>query len=122
MPMAAPSPCCQPGCGVLVKRSERYCAEHKRAVYRQIDARRGSSADRGYGHIWRSRVRPSVLSVEPLCRMCKANGLIVAAAEVDHIDGNSLNNDRDNLRPLCKRCHSARTARDQGFAQSRART
>lgn len=63
--------------------------------------------------------RPAALAREPLCRMCKEHGLVTAATEVDHIDGNSRNNDPDNLRSLCKPCHSGRTARDQGFARRR---
>jgi 5-methylcytosine-specific restriction protein A len=84
----------------------------------RLDDRRGSSASRGYDHRWR-KIRLAVLADEPLCRMCHERGRITAAQEVDHIDGNSRNNERDNLRPLCKPCHSGRTARDQGFAARR---
>ena len=116
MPYAPRKPCCQPGCAALVRVSERYCTAHRRAARTQVDERRGSSAERGYGRTWR-RVRLMVLADEPLCRMCKADGRLTAASEVDHIDGDSRNNQRGNLRPLCKPCHSRRTARDQGFAR-----
>lgn len=88
-------------------------AERKRKA--AIDARRGNSAGRGYDHIWR-KIRLAKLSAEPLCRRCREAGRVTAAVEVDHIDGNSRNNADVNLRPLCKPCHSSRTARDQGFA------
>ena len=44
--------------------------------------------------------------------------VIVPAKDVDHIDGNTNNNDASNLRPLCRVCHSTRTARDQSFGRS----
>jgi 5-methylcytosine-specific restriction protein A len=58
-----------------------------------------------------------ILADEPLCRMCIEQGLVTAAEEVDHIDGDSHNNDRGNLRPLCRACHLQRTARDQAFGK-----
>lgn len=75
-----------------------------------------TTTQRGYGAAWR-KVRRVVLDDEPLCRFCYDKGLIVKADEVDHIDGDSFNNDRDNLRPLCRPCHLLRTARDQAFGK-----
>lgn len=60
---------------------------------------------------WR-RLRRRVLDTEPLCRLCARAGRITAANEVDHIDGDAYNNATDNLQPLCKPCHSAKTARE----------
>lgn len=37
-------------------------------------------------------------------------GRVTAATEVDHIDEDSHNNDPSNLQPLCKPCHSSKTA------------
>lgn len=85
------------------------------------DRRRGSAASRGYDARWR-KIRASVLAEEPLCRMCKAKGFVTAASEVDHIDGDAWNRKRDNLRPLCKPCHSSRTARDQAFGRKEKQT
>ena len=82
----------------------------------QRDRERGTRQQRGYDAAWQ-RVRLVVLAEEPLCTFCAHAGLTTAATEVDHIDGNSRNNERTNLRALCKCCHSARTARDQGFAR-----
>ncbi len=42
---------------------------------------------------------------------------MVVATEVDHIDGDSRNNEPANLRCLCHRCHSRRTAKDQAFGR-----
>ena len=107
MPSAPSKPCAHPGCPALVKGRTR-CPKHDR----QRERRRGSAASRGYGHKWR-KIRLRVLADEPLCRFCKAEGEVVPATEVDHIDGDSSNNRRSNLRPLCKSCHSRRTLWDQ---------
>ncbi|MBA3562883.1 MAG: HNH endonuclease [Gammaproteobacteria bacterium] len=85
---------------------------------RDLDARRGTTAERGYGSRWRS-VRAVHLQSEPLCRFCAACGHVKAAHEVDHVDGDSGNNAAENLRSLCKSCHSRRTASEQGFARRR---
>lgn len=36
------------------------------------------------------------------------------STDVDHIDGDPGNNDRDNLQGLAHECHSRKTARDHG--------
>lgn len=79
---------------------------------REFDQRRGKTAERGYGGHWR-KVRMAHLLSEPLCRFCTEQGTVKPADEVDHIDGNSMNNEPDNLRSLCRHHHSQRTARDQ---------
>ena len=65
------------------------------------------------GAAWQ-RLRASVLADEPLCRMCKARGIVEAATDVDHHDGNPGNNERENLVPLCHADHSRKTAADRG--------
>lgn len=71
---------------------------------------------RHYGRDWR-RLRLSFLQRHPLCRFCQDRGLFVEATEVDHIApivvAPHRRLDETNLRPLCKPCHSARTAADQ---------
>lgn len=42
-----------------------------------------------------------------LCRHCGRWG-----DQVDHIDGNSHNNDLGNLQTLCINCHSSKTAKE----------
>lgn len=111
------APCTWPGCSVLVLAGERRCAKHRKQEQTDHDARRGSATSRGYDWKWRQHVRPAALRDEPLCRFCAQSGRTVAASVVDHVDGNSRNNARTNLRPLCKPCHDARTARDQGFGR-----
>ncbi|HEY0200266.1 MAG TPA: HNH endonuclease signature motif containing protein [Burkholderiaceae bacterium] len=67
------------------------------------------------GSAWR-KLRASILAGEPLCRMCTARGLTVAATDVDHRDNNPANNDPVNLQPLCHECHSHKTNADMGHA------
>ncbi|MGA6183373.1 HNH endonuclease signature motif containing protein [Stenotrophomonas sp. NPDC077421] len=67
------------------------------------------------------RLRAVVLSQSPLCVACMAEGRTTAASHVDHRDGDSRNNDLSNLQGLCRPCHSAKTAReDGGFGNRRA--
>jgi len=54
------------------------------------------------------RLRRQVLTDEPLCRHCAAQGLVVVATEVDHMRG-ADDCSRDALQPLCKPCHSIKT-------------
>ncbi|GLK76708.1 HNH endonuclease [Methylopila jiangsuensis] len=115
MPMRAPRIC---GCGHRIASGARCPCETRRDKARRdaFDAKRQSSAARGYDAHWR-KVRAAILNAEPWCRNHAARGERVEATEVDHIDGNSRNNATANLRPLCKGCHSARTARDQAFGR-----
>lgn len=52
------------------------------------------------------------LTMHPLCVHCEAKGLVVAAAEVDHVipleQGGP--DDETNLQGLCHACHKAKTA------------
>jgi 5-methylcytosine-specific restriction protein A len=54
---------------------------------------------------------------EPLCRTCKARGLVVPAQVVDHImqhNGDErLFFDPENLQSLCKPCHDKLKAGDE---------
>jgi len=116
MPWSPPKACAHPGCGALT--DGRLCEAHRRERQQRQDAARPHRAARGYDRRWH-RLRRQVLDEEPLCRFCSDRGEAVAAEEVDHIDGDAWNRARDNLRPLCKACHSARTARDQAFGRGR---
>lgn len=76
-----------------------------------------------YGHKWR-QLREWVLRRQPLCKECEKRGKIEPATEVDHIlkHGGDMKLfwDKNNLQGLCKKCHSAKTAReDGGFGNKR---
>jgi 5-methylcytosine-specific restriction protein A len=66
--------------------------------------------------VWH-RLREKQLSDEPLCRHCKAMGIVVLATDVDHIvpiaqGGAEL--DQANLQSLCHECHSRKTISENG--------
>ena len=118
MPRKPKRPCTVPGCGKLVDGGRCDCGRKKD---REPDFR-VSAAKRGYDRQWR-KVRRIVLEREPLCRFCYEKGEVVPATEVDHIKPISQGGarlDPDNLRSLCKSCHSSHTARQGGgFGNSR---
>ena len=63
------------------------------------------------------RTRKHQLTEEPLCRMCRANGILRPATEVDHIIPVSKGGDwydGNNLQSLCISCHSQKTRADEG--------
>ena len=62
---------------------------------------------------WR-KLRLSVLTEEPLCRLCSAQGKTVVASCVDHIGNDPADNRRESLQSLCQECHSRKTAKDMG--------
>ena len=54
------------------------------------------------------KILTDLLKVESKCQKCGINEWFTQPIplELDHIDGNSRNNDPDNLRLLCPNCHS----------------
>lgn len=115
MPSAPRRPCPTPGCRRLTH--ARRCEPCERARRQDVDARRGTAAERGYGTEWR-RIRSRVLREEPVCTCGEPT------TDVDHLvplrAGGT--NDRANLRARCHRCHSQKTAReDGGFGNRRRR-
>ena len=43
------------------------------------------------------------------CEDCGFVPQVTAQLEIDHIDGDNTNNDKDNLRTLCCNCHALKT-------------
>lgn len=99
-----------PSCPALV--GSGYCEKHQK---RKEEQRRAWRGPRKYDlREWRDGVRKRQLEREPLCRHCKANGLLVPATDVDHIDGDKWNDMPSNLQSLCHPCHSIKTAKQDG--------
>lgn len=105
-------PCKHPGCAELTR--EGWCPKHKPKY------QRGKSADYHDWYllpIWKDRLRPEHLLVEPFCRECALEGKRVYATVVDHIvphRGNwKLFTDPNNLQSLCKFHHDRKTIQER---------
>ena len=89
------------------------CAADRR---RELDRRRGSSRQRGYTTAWQ-KARATYLAQHPLCVFCEREGLVTAAAVVDHIEAHQGDNERfwnpDNWQSLCKRHHDSAKQRQE---------
>lgn len=80
---------------------------------RQVRLRQSRRALATNSAAWR-KLRAVHLAGEPLCRHCAAEGRVRAATDVDHVDGDDANNAPENLQSLCRSCHGAKTARENG--------
>lgn len=110
MPTKPRGPCKIQSCPK--RASERgYCTTHALAhpVQRPLDTR-PSAARRGYDAHWR-RIRANFLRFNPVCDHCGRK-----ATEADHIKSLATGGTHawENLQPLCKSCHSRKTARVDG--------
>lgn len=130
--------CSYPGCHSPVPRGERYCECHKDAgekrdaeakarAAKKREQRRvqqaGNSNDRGYTYRWK-KLRDRFIAQHPYCEECFKQGKIVMATDIDHIvphkGDRSLLYDERNLQALCHKCHSRKTAtEDGGFGNRR---
>lgn len=83
----------------------------------QPDDWRIPASERGYDAAWR-RVRNAYLAAHPLCEACLPAGRYTTAVDVDHIVPIAADParrlDAANLQALCRSCHNAKTAREQG--------
>lgn len=105
-------PCPEPRCPKLTNGGR--CTSHKRALRRRQDATRGTPIQRGYGPGHQTR-RAAVLTREPWCRRCAAQGRRTLAMVADHIvplrqGGTSA---LANYQALCRRCHNGKTNREK---------
>lgn len=117
MPRKAPRPCRHPGCPKHAAGASAYCPEHGAARRAAEESRRGSSASRGYGGKWQ-RERAAYLKANPVCVEHRKVGRVVLATVVDHIQPHKGDQHlfwrRSNWQALCKTCHDAKTAREDG--------
>ncbi|MEG3092924.1 HNH endonuclease [Sphingomonas sp. PB1R3] len=65
------------------------------------------------------RQRLAILSVEPLCRYCRADHRLTPATILDHIIALSLGgtNDISNLAPACRTCNNAKAIIEARYAK-----
>lgn len=75
-----------------------------------------TSAQRGYGYKWQ-KARERHLANHPLCVYCDRQGLVTAAAVVDHVTPHrgdmTLFWDQANWQSLCSSCHSSVKQREE---------
>ncbi|MCR5864663.1 HNH endonuclease [Aquincola sp. J276] len=111
MPQAAPRPCTQVGCGVLVRDGSGRCAAHKVVAGAFADRRRGSRHERGYGTAWDKQRKRILQRDAGICQACLP-GAVHAGTEVDHrvpkAEGGS--DDDANLQTICRAAHQEKTA------------
>ena len=111
MPWKPKTICSYPGCQTLTR--ARYCDEHKKQVTKEQNLK----SSRLYTYQWR-KASKQFLKEHPLCVHCQKEGRLTPATEVDHIIPHGGNRklfwDRKNWQPLCKSCHSKKTAEEDG--------
>ncbi len=111
MPWKPKSICSYPGCNELTH--DRYCSKHKR----EINKERNNINSKIYNNRWR-KASKAYLKENPLCVQCEKEGRLIPATEVDHIIPHcgdmKLFWNRSNWQPLCKSCHSKKTAEEDG--------
>lgn len=110
-------PCLGAGCGQLIETGRSRCAACEAKTQKASDRARGSSWWRGYDTDW-IKLRNMYIRANPLCEDCLERDQLVATEEVHHkipiSDRPDLRLVWDNLRALCKPCHSSITARSGG--------
>ncbi len=120
MPSRPGRPCATPGCSAIVRGG--HCSKHRPRIVaaqaeakREIDARRGTAAARGYGSRWQ-KARVGYLRKHPLCTECDRLGYTTPATEVDHEPPHrgdmAMFWDSATWQGLCKACHSRKTMRE----------
>lgn len=115
MPKRPKSICRQPGCSALTD-APGYCAKHAGQSSGWAKTSKGKTTERGYGWAWQKRRERILLRDCGLCQVCRKEGRVKEATDVDHIvqkaDGGT--DDDDNLQSICRDCHKAKTAADRG--------
>ena len=117
VPFKPKRPCSVPGCPAIAEVGSR-CAAHAREYKVKTETPRASSWRLGYDTEWR-KLRVAFLRRHPVCEMCGE-----PATQVDHIVPKSRGggNEWENLQALCRRHHSAKSARyDGGFGNAKRR-
>ena len=114
MAISARTPCRHPGCKQLVNQPG-FCLDHRKLEFKVQKIRAGNDYDernRFYQRKEWKAVRELQLAQFPLCRECKAAGLLIMATVVDHIipiaqGGAPL--DLNNCQSMCVKHHNAKT-------------
>jgi 5-methylcytosine-specific restriction protein A len=117
MPKAAPKPCSQPGCGVLVRDGSSRCAKHPREMW----GKKPTATKRVTGRKLQA-MRADLFSRNPLCVECEKQGRVRLATQRDHIvplaEGGL--DDDSNVQGLCIECHDEKSLAERLRGQRRA--
>ncbi len=114
MPTKPAKVCCRCSTGVVL---DDVCDNGCKAAKKSKELDRPSSTARGYGADWQKFRRLYFYHNSPFCHDCTTHGRTRSASELHHKKKirhrPDLRLDPDNLLPLCKRCHDARSARGE---------
>lgn len=117
MPKAAPKPCSQPGCGVLVRDGTSRCSKHQREAW----AKKPTATKRVTGRRLQA-LRAELFARNPLCAECERQGRVTLATQRDHVisleEGGT--DDDSNVQGLCPACHEAKSKAERIRGQRRA--
>lgn len=118
--------CSCPGCSRAAEEGKKYCARHAASAGQSGIAFSGCGrkASRAWQRLYRTarwkKMRQRFLEAHPYCAYCGA-----PATEADHARAHKgdleLFYSEENLQPLCKACHSAKTLRENGNFNRKAR-
>lgn len=117
-------PCRAPGCPRYAEPGTNTCSVHKQPH----GPKRVETAAYHYLYTQRAWIdgRAVFLAIHPLCAECQKHGCLAAATVVDHIVPHrgdpALFYNQDNWQTLCKPCHDAKTATEDGGFGNRRRT
>ena len=117
MPVSAPRPCTQPGCGALVRDGSGRCAKHPRPAWKK----EGGGTKRVTGRRLQA-MRADLFMRDPLCAECRRQGRVTRATLRDHIiplaEGGQDTD--DNTQGLCDACHEGKTLAEALRGRKRA--
>lgn len=94
----------------MVRGTDR-CPAHPRHAERRKDPAQAAF----YSSMKWRRLRAQVKREQPICAICRVRPSQV----VDHVDGDWRNNERINLRGLCRPCEARRTGQQHAAKASR---
>lgn len=110
------TPCRHKNCSGLVhsRLSRGYCDKHAHLRTQSNWThyqKKGNTTERGYGYAWRKRREKALKRDQYLCQVCKRQGYLTPATEVDHIinKAHGGTDDIDNLQSICRACHQSKT-------------
>ena len=61
------------------------------------------------------RTKKYAIHKKNYCEVCAFIPVWLGQLDVDHIDGNNQNNDKENLQTLCANCHRLKTFNNKDF-------